>query len=101
MGVVVVISPANQSRISYVRAWLEARAPPEEILVPNTNADAANDLVTNVALGKGAAFGWHRTLRFASLDWFTETFLPQLDKRRSWVRVSGLILARSYLSLIA
>ena len=39
----------------------------EEILVLVANADAAKELVRNVALEKGAAFGWHRTLRFASV----------------------------------
>ena len=40
--------------------WLEARTPTEEILVLAANADAANGLVRDVALEKGAAFGWHR-----------------------------------------
>ena len=57
MGGVIVTSSANQSQISHARSWLEAQAPAEEILVLATNADAANKLMRNVALKKGAAFG--------------------------------------------
>ena len=60
MGGIIVTSSANHSRIAQARAWLEARTPAEEILVLAANADAANELVRDVALEKGAAFGWHR-----------------------------------------
>ena len=49
-----------RAELRQARAWLEARTPAEEILILAANADAANELVREVALLKGAAFGWHR-----------------------------------------
>jgi ATP-dependent helicase/nuclease subunit B len=60
MGGVIVTSSANHSRIRHAYAWLEARTSAEEILILAANADAASELVREVALLKGAAFGWHR-----------------------------------------
>jgi hypothetical protein len=65
MGGIIVTSSANQSRIAQARAWLKARTPAEELLVLAANADAANALVRDLALERGAAFGWHR-LAFGS-----------------------------------
>jgi ATP-dependent helicase/nuclease subunit B len=59
MGATVVISSASHHRIACGRAWLEARAPAEEVLIVAT-PDAANELARVVVQTKGAAFGYHR-----------------------------------------
>ena len=86
MGGVIVTSSANQSRIAQARAWLDARAPAEEILVLAANADAANELVRSVALEKGAAFGWHRL----SLPQFAAVLAAPLLAEREIVPLSPL-----------
>jgi ATP-dependent helicase/nuclease subunit B len=60
MGATVVSSSASHRRIAISRAWLEARAPAEEVLIVGATPDAANELARIVAQTKGAAFGYHR-----------------------------------------
>ena len=86
MGGVIVTSSANHSRIRQARAWLEARSPAEEILILAANADAANELVRNVALVKGAAFGWHRL----SLPQFAAVLAAPLLAERGIVPLDAL-----------
>ena len=86
MGGIIVTSSASQSRIAQGRAWLEARVPAEEILVLAANADAANELVRDVALEKGAAFGWHRL----SLPQFAAVLARPLLAERGMVPLGPL-----------
>ncbi len=60
MGTRIVISSSSHRRIARARAWLEARAPAEEVLIIGASLDAANSLARAVAQAKGAIFGWHR-----------------------------------------
>jgi hypothetical protein len=60
MAATIVISSANHRRITFARAWLEARAPAEEVLIVGATPDAANELARIVVQTKGAAFGYHR-----------------------------------------
>ncbi len=53
-------SCVSHRRIRYARAWLEARAAAEEVLIVGATLDAANELARGVAKEKAAAFGWHR-----------------------------------------
>ena len=55
-----IISAVNHRRIGRALAWLEGRAPAEEVLIVGATLDAANELARGVAKEKGAAFGWHR-----------------------------------------
>ena len=57
---IALISSANRHRIRQAEAWLESRAPAEEVVIVGATRDAANDLARKVAKKKGAAFGWHR-----------------------------------------
>jgi hypothetical protein len=86
VGRIIVTSSTNQSRIAQGRAWLAARAPAEEILVLAANADAANGLVRDVALEKGACFGWHRL----SLPQFAAVLAAPLLAERGIVPLSPL-----------
>jgi hypothetical protein len=60
MGATAFISSMSHRRIARARAWLEARAPAEEVLIIGASRDAANELARQVAQMRGAAFGWHR-----------------------------------------
>src|SRR6478735_6950033 len=60
MGATACISSMSHRRIARARAWLEARAPAEEVLIIGANLDGANELARGVAQTIGAAFGWHR-----------------------------------------
>jgi ATP-dependent helicase/nuclease subunit B len=50
----------SSRRLARARAWLEARAPAEELLIVGASLDAANELARSVVQTTGAAFGWHR-----------------------------------------
>jgi hypothetical protein len=56
----LIISPDAASRIARARAWLEARAPAEEVVIVGATLDAPNELARTVARRKGAVFGYHR-----------------------------------------
>jgi ATP-dependent helicase/nuclease subunit B len=56
-----VASAAARVRLANAREWLLARPRGEEVLVVAANRDAANELLRDAALERGAAFGWHRT----------------------------------------
>ena len=86
MGDRVVISSAAHSRIRHARAWLETRSPAEEILILAATADAANELARDVALTKGAAFGWHRL----SLAQFAAVLAAPLLAARGVVTLGNL-----------
>src|SRR5512138_3788969 len=60
MSVRFLTSPAASERLRIAQAWLEARAPGEEVLVVGATPDAANELLRRAALSRGAAFGWQR-----------------------------------------
>jgi ATP-dependent helicase/nuclease subunit B len=55
-----ITSSVSHRRIRRARAWLEARAAAEEVLIVGATLDAANELARGVAKQKAAAFGWHR-----------------------------------------
>jgi RecB family exonuclease len=57
----LVRSAAAHRRLASARRWLAARVPGEEVLVVASSADSANELLREVALERGAAFGWHRS----------------------------------------
>ena len=50
----------SHRRIARARAWLNTRAPADEVLIIGANLDGANELARGVAQKTGAAFGWHR-----------------------------------------
>jgi hypothetical protein len=56
----LLISTASHRRLARALAWLEARAPAEEVLIIGATLDAANELARRVVQARGAAFGWHR-----------------------------------------
>lgn len=56
----LLAAPSAEPRLARARAWLREREPAEEVLVVAHTLDAANELLRQVALEKGAAFGWHR-----------------------------------------
>ena len=56
----LLISARSHCRIARAHAWLEARAPAEEVLIIGASLDAANELARKVVQARGAAFGWHR-----------------------------------------
>jgi len=60
MVAVVVTSVAGSSRTERARAWLDARASAEEVLVLAATIDGANGLARSLTKEKGSAFGWHR-----------------------------------------
>src|SRR3954452_12785507 len=60
MSATAVISAVSQRRIQRALAWLEGRAPAEEVLIVGATLDAANELARRVANESCAAFGWHR-----------------------------------------
>jgi hypothetical protein len=60
MNATAIIAFANHRRLRRAQAWLECRTPAEEVLVVGPTLDAANELSREVAVWKGAAFGWHR-----------------------------------------
>ena len=60
MSTRVLTSAVSHRRIARARAWLEARAPAEEVLIIGASLDSANELARQVAQMRGAAFGWHR-----------------------------------------
>src|SRR6266516_1003916 len=82
----VLVSSMSHRRIARARAWLEARAPAEEVLIVGGNLDAANELARGVAQMKGAAFGWHRL----SLTQLAAALAAQTLAARSTVPVSRL-----------
>jgi CRISPR/Cas system-associated exonuclease Cas4 (RecB family) len=60
MSLRLVRSAAAHRRLASARRWLAARVPGEEVLVVASSADSANELLRELALERGAAFGWHR-----------------------------------------
>jgi len=60
MGATIIIASASHRRIARGRAWLEAHAPAEELLIVAPTLDAANELARTVVRTNGAAFGYHR-----------------------------------------
>jgi ATP-dependent helicase/nuclease subunit B len=60
MNATAITSTSNRCRTRQASAWLESRAQSEEVVIVGATLDAANELVRQVAQGKGAAFGWHR-----------------------------------------
>jgi ATP-dependent helicase/nuclease subunit B len=78
MTIAVVTSAASRSRHARARAWLEQRAPAEEVLILGTTPASANEIARGVATKKGGAFGWHR-LTLAQLAHIIA--LPELTRR--------------------
>jgi len=60
MAALVVTSAANSSRLERARAWLDARATAEEVVILAASLDAANGIARERTQNKGSAFGWHR-----------------------------------------
>ncbi len=60
MTAIIVKSVSNQRRIEYARAWLDAQTLDRELLLVGATLDGANELARQIAMAKGAAFGWHR-----------------------------------------
>ncbi len=56
----LIRSPRAADRIGAARAWLEAIAPGSEVLVVEPGWGAADDLVRELAVDRGALFGIHR-----------------------------------------
>ncbi len=56
----IIVSVRAAERIASARAWLEAIPPSTEVLVVASVQEAADDLVREVALARGAALGIHR-----------------------------------------
>lgn len=67
MGAELIFSASAADRLTAAREWLRERRADEPVLVLATSAFAAADLIREVALEKGAVFGWrHNTIaRFA------------------------------------
>ena len=57
----LVVSPHAGRRLEVARDWLAARPAAEELWVVGASAEAASELVRDVAERRGGAFGWHRT----------------------------------------
>jgi hypothetical protein len=49
MGTHVLVSSMSHRRLARARAWLEARAPSEEVLIIGASLDAANELAREAA----------------------------------------------------
>lgn len=60
MDMLAVTSVSSRRRLDRACAWLEARAPDEELVLVGATVDAVNDLARQVGARRGAAFGWHR-----------------------------------------
>ena len=56
----IIISARASERIAAARAWLESQRPATEILVIASVKEAADDLVRQFALSRGAMLGVHR-----------------------------------------
>ena len=56
----IVVSSRAADRIARAKAWLEAVAPGDEVIVLAPSPEAADDLVRGVAITRGATFGIHR-----------------------------------------
>src|SRR5271165_3101437 len=60
MGVTVVASTSNHSRIASGHDWLKVRRPAEELLIIGSTLVAANEIARKLTQSKGASFGYHR-----------------------------------------
>ena len=60
MAALIVTSVANSSRLERARAWLDARATAEEVVILAPSLDAANGVARERTQNKGSVFGWHR-----------------------------------------
>ncbi len=56
----IVVSPRASERIAAARAWLESQRPAAEVLVIASVQEAADDLVRDFAIARGAMLGVHR-----------------------------------------
>jgi hypothetical protein len=96
MQALIVTSVTNSRRTERARAWLEARAIAEEVLVLAATLEAANGLARSLTKERGSVFGWHRLTvaqlaRTFALAELTATGLASLSQLGSKAIVARLI----------